>query len=90
MTLRYFRRIRLFPGARINLSRSGLSLSLGTRGAWFTIGPKGRRATVGIPGSGFYWTERIPPAAPPHTGHRLAFAALVIVAGLIVWWIAVS
>jgi hypothetical protein len=33
--------------------------------------------TVGLPGTGLYWTERVPPAAPPHGGHRLAFAIAV-------------
>jgi hypothetical protein len=40
------------------LSKSGASLSVGRRGGWFTIGPRGRRATVGLPGTGlFFWTE---------------------------------
>ncbi|MBW2130664.1 MAG: DUF4236 domain-containing protein [Deltaproteobacteria bacterium] len=34
--------------ARVNLSKSGGSLSFGPRGARFTIGPRGKRATVGI------------------------------------------
>ena len=90
MSFRFYRRIPLIPGLRMNLSRSGPSLSIGGRGAWYTIGPRGRRATVGLPGSGVFWTERYPPAAPPHAGHRLAFgfAALVILAGLFaVWWL---
>jgi hypothetical protein len=49
MPLRFWCRRRLFPRARINLSKSGLSLSVGMRGAWFTVGPRGRRATVGLP-----------------------------------------
>jgi hypothetical protein len=47
------------PGLRMNLSRSGVSLSVGRKGAWFTAGPRGRRATVGLPGSGLFWTERV-------------------------------
>ncbi len=91
MGLRFTRRVSIIPGLRINLSKSGASLSIGHRGAWYTVSPRGRRATVGLPGTGLFWTERYPPAAPPHAGHRLlALAALVIVAGLIAWWIAVS
>lgn len=33
MGLRFFRRVRIAPGVWINLSKSGASLSLGTRGA---------------------------------------------------------
>jgi hypothetical protein len=62
MTLRFWRRVRVIPGLRINLSKSGASFSVGRKGMWFTAGPRGRRATVGMPGTGLFWTEKIPPA----------------------------
>ena len=69
MTLRFTRRVTLIPGLRVNFSKSGASLSIGHRGIWYTIGPKGRRATIGLPGSGLYWTQHYPPAAHgPHAG----------------------
>jgi hypothetical protein len=68
MGFRLWRRVRIIPGLRANISRSGISLSIGHRGAWYTVGPRGRRVTLGIPGSGLYWTERLPAAAPPHVG----------------------
>jgi hypothetical protein len=34
--------------------------------------------TLGVPGTGLYWTETVPPAQPPHGGHRLAFAAVIV------------
>lgn len=43
----YFRKsINLAKGVRLNLSKSGVSVSLGTKGARFTIGPKIGRAHV--------------------------------------------
>ncbi len=57
MGFRFFRRVRVIPGLRLNLSKSGVSASIGTQGAWFTIGRKGTRTTVGLPGTGLYWTE---------------------------------
>jgi hypothetical protein len=33
MTLRLFRRVRIVPGLRLNLSKSGASVSIGYRGA---------------------------------------------------------
>lgn len=45
MGLRFRRSFRLMPGIRLNFSKSGVSASLGRRGAWFTVGPKGARAT---------------------------------------------
>ncbi len=47
MTLRFFRRVSIIPGLRVNASRSGLSLWIGRRRAWYTVGPKGHRATLG-------------------------------------------
>jgi hypothetical protein len=57
MGFRFRRSFRVFPGLRLNLSKSGVSTSIGTRGAWFTIGPRGTRTTVGIPGTGLSYTE---------------------------------
>jgi hypothetical protein len=59
MSLRFWRRVRIAPGLRVNLSRSGASLSVGRRGAWLTTGPRGQRATVGASGSGLFVTEMI-------------------------------
>ncbi len=42
--------------------------------------------TVGLPGTGLFWTETAPPAPAVHAGHRLAFAiAAVLVVGLVAW-----
>lgn len=57
MGFRFTRRVRLFPGVSVNLSKSGASLSFGARGAHYTVGPHGRRVTVGIPGTGLYFTQ---------------------------------
>ena len=57
MGLRLFRRIKIAPGISINLSKSGLSASAGVRGAHVTLGPRGVRRTVGIPGTGIYYTQ---------------------------------
>jgi hypothetical protein len=55
---RFRRSFRLFPGVRVNLSKSGVSTSIGRRGLWFTIGPRGTRETVGIPGTGISYTDQ--------------------------------
>jgi Flp pilus assembly protein TadD len=55
--LRLWRRKTIAPGVRLNLSKSGLSWSLGPRGAHFTVGPHGTRRTVGIPGTGVHYTS---------------------------------
>jgi uncharacterized protein DUF4236 len=56
--LRFRRTFRIGPGLRLNLSKSGVSASVGRRGSWFTVGPRGTRETVGIPGTGLSYTEQ--------------------------------
>ena len=56
MGFRFRRRVRLIPGLSMNLSRSGPSLSFGAKGAHLTQGHGHIRRTVGLPGTGMYWT----------------------------------
>jgi hypothetical protein len=58
MGFRFYRRVRLFPGLSVNLSRLGPSLSVGVRGAHVTVGRRGVTRTVGLPGTGIFWTSR--------------------------------
>jgi hypothetical protein len=55
----FFCRIRIIPGVRLNLSRSGVSTSIGSRGAWYTFGSGRRRTTVGVPGSGLSYSRQV-------------------------------
>ena len=78
MALRFCRRVSLIPGLRLNLSRSGPSLSIGGRGKWYTIGTS---ATVTrncrTAGNGIFWAGHapaedlqryhLPPTAPSDT-----------------------
>ena len=57
MGLRFRRSIKLLPGVRLNFSRSGVSTSVGVRGAHVTLGHGQVRETVGIPGTGLSYTE---------------------------------
>jgi Protein of unknown function (DUF4236) len=56
MPLRFQRRITITRGISLNLNKKSVSASFGRRGAHFTVGPKGRRTTVGLPGTGLYYT----------------------------------
>jgi hypothetical protein len=57
MGWRFRRSIRVFPGISLNLSRSGVSTSVGVRGAHITVGHGKVRETVGIPGTGLSYTH---------------------------------
>jgi hypothetical protein len=83
MSWRFRRRFRVAPGLWLNLSRSGISTTIGTRGLRYTIGRRGTGATVGLPGSGIsYSTYR---RYPHHvTAPRPARTLFWLVAGLII------
>lgn len=88
--VRFFRRQQIAPGVRVNLSKSGASLSLGHRGTWFTMGPRGRRTTIGAPGTGLYYTWRSARRGNTHRSRStlLALGALVIGLARILFWTA--
>lgn len=52
MGFRFRRSVRIIPGVRLNISKSGLSTSIGGHGATLNVSKKGTRATVGLPGTG--------------------------------------
>ncbi len=67
MGFRFRRSFPVIPGVRMNLSKSGASVSVGRRGAWITVGPKGTRRTIGLPGTGLSYTE----SSPVHSAHQV-------------------
>ena len=50
MGFRFQKRLSILPGVRINLSKGGVSTSLGPRGADVNIGRNGVTTNAGIPG----------------------------------------
>lgn len=58
MGFRFRKRISLGKFARLNLSRSGVSLGLGPRGMNVNLSSRGMRTTVGVPGTGLFWQEQ--------------------------------
>lgn len=57
MGFRFRRSLRIFPGLRLNLSKTGVSASVGVQGATINLGRKGIRGTVGVPGSGMSYSK---------------------------------
>lgn len=76
MGLRFYRRLKILPGLSLNLSGSGLSASFGPRGAKMTIGPRGVFGSVGIPGTGLSWREKLDSRERRTGGARSAPPAL--------------
>ncbi|MBN8890405.1 MAG: hypothetical protein ABS99_06070 [Acetobacteraceae bacterium SCN 69-10] len=65
MGLRLRKSIRLLPGLRVNLSKSGASVSVGGRGFTTNFGRNGARTTIGLPGSGVSYTTPTSPWGAP-------------------------
>ena len=59
MGLRFYRRLKIAPGLSLNLSGSGLSASFGPRGAKLTVGPRGLFGSVGLPGTGISYRQKL-------------------------------
>ena len=80
MGWRFRRSVRLFPGMRLNLGKSGPSLSLGVRGFHETFGRRGRRTTVGLSGTGISYST--------HSSRRRRHGATLggfLTLALIIW-----
>ena len=59
MGLRYRKQIKVAPGIKLNVSKSGISTSVGKRGATMNFSSRGTKATVGIPGSGISYSKQL-------------------------------
>ena len=64
MGFRFRRRIKLFPGVALNVSKSGVSTSVGVPGLHETYGHGKVRTTVGLPDSGISYTTTENSALP--------------------------
>ncbi|HUB86058.1 MAG TPA: DUF4236 domain-containing protein [Rhizomicrobium sp.] len=78
MGWRFHRVLNVFPGlVRVNLSKSGASLSVGPHGADVNIGPHGATTNAGIPGTGLSYRQKLGVAHASGIGVGLFIAALL-------------
>lgn len=59
MGLRFHKSVSLAKGIRVNLSKSGPSLSLGPKGATLNISKRGVYASAGLPGTGLSYRTKL-------------------------------
>lgn len=96
MGWRFNRRIRIFKGVYLNVSKSGTSLTARAKGFSVTTGKNHARMTIGIPGTGLSYSK----VATNRTGQRGAinppaqkagcFQTFLMILGASVWIIALS
>ena len=59
MSLRFRRSIKIAPGIRLNLTKTGVGLTAGVRGAHYSVNTSGAvTRTIGLPGTGLYYQDR--------------------------------
>jgi hypothetical protein len=64
MSWRFRKSFKVIPGVRLNLSRSGLSASIGGAPVTLNIGPRGLIGTASLPGTGISYRHNF---GAPHT-----------------------
>ena len=75
---RFRKTITIFPGVHINLSKTGVSTSIGGKGASVNVGTQGQKTVnVGIPGTGLSYR------APISSTIILLLVAAVVILGLV-------
>ena len=57
MPVRFRRSFNIFPGVKVNMSKGGISFTVGTKGYHLNFSKRGVRQTVGLPGSGISQTS---------------------------------
>jgi hypothetical protein len=58
MGFRFRKGLRLFPGLRLNIFKSGFSLSIGKAPFTINLGKKGAMTTTSLPGSGMSYRSK--------------------------------
>jgi len=59
MTFRLQKRIKILPGLRLNVSKTGISWTVGMRGASMTARDGKLTGNVGVPGTGLSYRKRL-------------------------------
>ena len=57
MPIRFRKSFKIFPGVKVNVSKGGVSVSVGKPGATLNFSRHGVRQTIGVPGSGVSHTS---------------------------------
>ncbi len=85
MGFRFHKSIKLIPGIKLNMSKSGPSLSVGGKGMTFNLGSKGTKTTVGLPGTGASYSSHS--SYKNTSGARLVWIVVFILIALAVFTI---
>ena len=82
MGLRFRKRVKLFPGLWLNLSKSGVSTSVGTNGLTVNLKGDKARTTVSAPGTGISYSVTEETGDAAGGGHTSPLVWLCLAAAL--------
>ncbi|WP_218726642.1 DUF4236 domain-containing protein [Pseudomonas sp. D1HM] len=91
MALRFRKSFKIAPGVRINLSKSGVSTSVGGKGLTANLSKRGTRITTSLLGSGLSASKlyrqgkkgAVEAAPVPMWAHALTWLVIAV----FLWWI---
>lgn len=83
MGFRFQKRIRILPGVHINLSKTGISTSVGGKGLTVNLRGDKVKTTVGLPGTGMSYSE----TSSVGGGSSGGVVLLIIAVVLVVWFL---
>ena len=76
--------IKIAPGVHLNLSKSGISTSIGPKGSKVTFGKNGTYLNKGIPGTGLYSREKLSGGnKSSNSGCAMVFLAISLLMGVV-------
>ena len=78
MAWNYRKRIKIAPGIYVNLSKGGISTSVGPKGAKVTFGKGGTYLNKIIPGTGLYSREKISGSGTSNSGCAPLLAIFIV------------
>lgn len=84
MPFRFRKIFSLGKGFRINLSKGGVSSSLGVPGATVNFGKRGARSTLGIPGSGLSYTTSMAGGTTEAKSNILVNLITLVISGTLI------
>jgi hypothetical protein len=85
MPLRFRRSLRLLPGVKLNIGKQSASLSVGGRGATLNFSKRGVTQTLGIPGTGISYQQRLGAAGGPSRTSRPSVFVVGLIIAAVVW-----
>jgi len=84
MGFRFQKRIKILPGLRINLSKTGISTSLGGKGLTVNLRGNKVKTTVGLPGTGLSYSET---TKQTHDSMAGGVWLLIVIGAVVLIWL---